>query len=108
VEALSGRNSTLFDEDNEGAFASNIGVLAMLRRFSIDFAIFSIGVDALIIAAALGMATTLRPLFSNLTFIKYIPNPLCTPASLYLVFPLLWVANLASMSVYDGRRNLRF
>jgi len=80
----------------------------MLRRFSIDFAIFSIVLDALFIALSLGLATYFRPGMSDLPYIKFIPNPLHAPVTLYFAFPILWVLVLYFFSVYDGRRNIRF
>jgi len=79
----------------------------MLRRFSLDFAIFSIAFDAFLIALALWTSTTLRPWLSRFPYIKFIPEPAYLPAVLYGVFPILWVAILFFSSVYDYRRNLR-
>lgn len=79
----------------------------MLRRFSVDFAVFSMGLDIVIIAGILAAATYLRPLMSGLPFVADIPRPFQIPLLLYPLFPLLWVLLLQLMSVYDGRRNLR-
>lgn len=79
----------------------------MLRRFSLDFAIFSIAFDAMLIALSLWTAKTLRPWLSQVPYVKFIPEPAYLPAVLYGVFPILWVAILFFSSVYDYRRNLR-
>ncbi len=80
----------------------------MLRRFSIDFAVFSICFDALLIGMSLVLATNLRPALSLLPFVAFIPGPYRIPGTLYPLFSLLWVLILFLVSVYDGRRNLRF
>ena len=80
----------------------------MLRRFSIDFAVFSICFDALLIGMSLVLATNLRPALSLLPFVAFIPEPYRIPGTLYPLFSLLWVLILFLVSVYDGRRNLRF
>ncbi len=79
----------------------------MLRRFSLDFAIFSILLDALLIGIALRIAVIIRPWMSQLPWVKYIPEPAYLPWMFYIVFPLLWVAVLLFAAVYDNRRNLR-
>jgi exopolysaccharide biosynthesis polyprenyl glycosylphosphotransferase len=80
----------------------------MLRRFSIDFALFSIVLDATLIFIALVIATYARPYLSIIPYIAHIPPAFQIPLALYLLFPLLWVLILLFTSVYDGRRNLRF
>ena len=79
----------------------------MLRRFSIDFAVFSMGLDVVIIAGMLEVSTYFRPLLSSLPYVADIPRPFQIPLPLYPLFPLLWVVVLQLTSVYDGRRNLR-
>ncbi len=79
----------------------------MFRRFTVNFALFSMGLDALLVALSLYLATLTRPFLSSLPLVAYIPSPLYTPAVLYVVFPLAWVAVFSLMSVYDGRRNLQ-
>ncbi len=79
----------------------------MFRRFSTNFAIFSIFLDGLLITLALLVAQVLRPAFSVLTFVQPIDEPVYIPLFLYFAFPLLWVGMMLLVSVYDGRRNLR-
>jgi exopolysaccharide biosynthesis polyprenyl glycosylphosphotransferase len=79
----------------------------MFRRFTVNFALFSMGLDAVLVAVSLYIATSARPFLSRLPLIAYIPSPLRTPVVLYILFPLAWVAVFSLLSVYDGRRNLQ-
>ena len=56
---------------------------------------------------SLAAAQFLRPVFNFLPFVQPIGAGLAIPWTLYFVFPLIWVAVLLLVSVYDGRRNLR-
>jgi len=79
----------------------------MFRRFSTNFALLSIALDALLTATGLYLAATLRPAFNPLGFVQDLPKPIVIPGELYLVFPAVWVLVNMLFSVYDGRRNLR-
>lgn len=79
----------------------------MFRRFSVNFALFSIGMDAILVIGALALASALRPGLSNLPFIQYIPAPWPLPWPLYFLFPVLWICIFLLLSVYDGRHNMR-
>ncbi len=82
----------------------------MIRRFSINFAIFSMFVDAVIIASMLWLMAYLRPSFDDLEwlpFIKEFRRPVPLPFVLYVIFPAVWVSIMLFFSVYDGRKNLR-
>ena len=79
----------------------------MLRRFSVNYAIFSLLVDAAIIITMLQVSTALRPLLNSWRLFAYMPPPVRLPDVLYLVFPMLWVAILASFALYDGKRHIR-
>jgi FlaA1/EpsC-like NDP-sugar epimerase len=79
----------------------------MFRRFSVNFALFSIGMDAILVIGALALSSALRPGLSNLPFIQYIPAPWPLPWPLYLLFPVLWTCIFFLLSVYDGRHNMR-
>jgi len=79
----------------------------MLRRFSVDFAIFSMLLDAMLTAAALYGAALLRPELP-----AFLPGlqPLEAvrlPVYLYVVVALLWVLVLIVVSAYDPRRIYR-
>src|SRR5512142_1772252 len=78
----------------------------MIRRFSTNFAIFSVAVDAVLILASLWLAVQIRPYMDGKLFrtIETVPQP---ALAVYISFPLLWVAVMALFSVYDGQKNLR-
>jgi exopolysaccharide biosynthesis polyprenyl glycosylphosphotransferase len=81
----------------------------MLRRFSVDFAIFSILVDAVLIMLALRLAALLRPWLGEvLPFAQPLPPPIDIEWILYPIVAVFWVLILVLFSVYDGRRNFRF
>ncbi len=79
----------------------------MLRRFSVDFVIFSMTLDAALTAAALHGAVLLRPqLPASLPGLQHLPA-VRLPAYLYLIAPSLWVLLLLGVSAYDPRRIYR-
>jgi exopolysaccharide biosynthesis polyprenyl glycosylphosphotransferase len=81
----------------------------MLRRFSVDFAIFIMIVDGLIITASLWLAVIIRPELDE--YIKYareINTSISIDPLLYPVFSVMWVLVLLLFSVYDTRKNFRF
>ncbi len=78
----------------------------MFRRFSVNFAVLSMFLDAIFIALALYAANLIRPFFNTLPFTQIIPQPVQLPFQLYPVFSFIWVAILVLFSIYDGRRNL--
>ena len=80
----------------------------MFRRFSANFAVFSIFLDVILIDFALGLAAILRTPLNKLAFVEPIPYPVRLPAVLFAVFPVLWIGVLLLFSVYDGRQNLRW
>lgn len=79
----------------------------MLRRFSSNFAVFSILIDLIIVPLMLWIISFVRPFLSPLPIVKTITDQIRLPWVLYMVFPLIWVLILAVYAVYDGRRNLR-
>jgi exopolysaccharide biosynthesis polyprenyl glycosylphosphotransferase len=79
----------------------------MFRRFSVNFALFSIGLDALVICLALALSARLRPLLYFLPFAADYPLFIPLPALIYPIFAIEWVGILVLFSVYDPRRNLR-
>jgi exopolysaccharide biosynthesis polyprenyl glycosylphosphotransferase len=79
----------------------------MFRRFSVNFALFSIGLDASLVILALYIADQMRWRLNVLTFVTSLASNIRLPIELYLIFPLIWIAVLLLVSVYDGRRNLR-
>lgn len=79
----------------------------MQRRFSVNFALFSICIDALVVCLSLAAATYLRPGLAFLPFAAHYPEIISTPWVIYPIFAVLWIIILLLFSVYDGRRNLR-
>src|ERR1044071_3872314 len=79
----------------------------MLRRFSVNFALFSMVLDGLSTAFGLWLSAILRPALNAFTFIKFTDNPVIVPSLLYGLFPVIWVIIFSSLSIYDGRKFLR-
>ena len=79
----------------------------MLRRFTVNFAVFSALLDAALVLLALWLSTVLRPLLNSLDLVAEIAGPVQVPSILYALFPLCWVGILGSFSIYDGRRFVR-
>lgn len=80
----------------------------MLRRFSVNFAVFSLFLDASLAILALLISANLRPAFNSLSFVKEVNLTVVElPWTLYIIFPAVYVGVLLLLSVYDGRRNLR-
>jgi exopolysaccharide biosynthesis polyprenyl glycosylphosphotransferase len=77
----------------------------MFRRFSVNFAIFSLCADALIVMFSLAMADLLRPAMSELSFAMVIDEQ-TVPLHLYPIIAGVWISIMLLLSVYDGRRNL--
>ena len=78
----------------------------MLRRFSVNFAIFSMMLDGVSVVFCLLFATAIRPSIKSLSFVKNIESAV-VPLQLYVLFPLIWVIIFSSLSIYDGRKFLR-
>jgi exopolysaccharide biosynthesis polyprenyl glycosylphosphotransferase len=79
----------------------------MLRRFSINFAIFSMFLDGANLLASLAFTAFIRPSMSGLPGVAVISETIYLPGILFVIFPLLWVGILAAFSIYDGRKNIR-
>jgi exopolysaccharide biosynthesis polyprenyl glycosylphosphotransferase len=77
----------------------------MFRRFSVNFAVLSIVLDGMIIAAALAFSNSFRPLLSTLSFAAAIYKS-TIPLILYPIFMFTWITIFLLLSVYDERRNL--
>lgn len=75
----------------------------MLRRFSVNFAIFSIILDTCLTVLALFLAVSLRPLLPDTAFIEPLRQA-TLPLGLYAVVPFLWIASFLLFSVYDPKR----
>jgi exopolysaccharide biosynthesis polyprenyl glycosylphosphotransferase len=79
----------------------------MFRRFSLNFAIFSMVVDAGVVALMLYFAAAVRPHLDPLPFIAQLGPSASTPLVLYAVLPVGWVGILASFALYDGKKHIR-
>jgi exopolysaccharide biosynthesis polyprenyl glycosylphosphotransferase len=79
----------------------------MTRRFSINFAILSMILDALTVAFSLWLSTLLRPILNNLSFIKPMQEPALIPPAIYFLFPFIWVLIYLIISLYDGKKYIR-
>jgi len=79
----------------------------MLRRFSVNFALFSMALDGLAVLASLWAAALFRPALNTINWIAPIPIQVIIPAPLYALFPLIWVMIYSALSIYDGRKYLR-
>ncbi|MBK8418352.1 sugar transferase [Candidatus Villigracilis saccharophilus] len=80
----------------------------MIRRFSVNFAIFALFMDLFVITAVLWVSQSLRPFLDAYLPVQHLtPDLLDLPLVLYIFFPLVWVVLMIFFSVYDGRKNLR-
>lgn len=79
----------------------------MLRRFSVNFALFSLLLDGVSTVVSLWLSTAVRPALNSLTFIQDVEGSMLVPPILFILFPVLWVVIFASLSIYDGRKFLR-
>jgi exopolysaccharide biosynthesis polyprenyl glycosylphosphotransferase len=79
----------------------------MIRKFSTDFAVFSIFVDILGVIGMMIFTASVRPSLNSLPFAAPINQAVNFPTYLYVVNPIVWVISFLLLNVYDGRRNLR-
>jgi exopolysaccharide biosynthesis polyprenyl glycosylphosphotransferase len=77
----------------------------MFRRFSTNFAIFSICIDGLIVILSLAVADYLRPTMSSLPIARDVFEQ-SVPLQIYPIIAILWIFIFLLLSIYDGRRNL--
>ena len=79
----------------------------MFRRFSLSFAISSVLLDSVLVAASLHAAAAFRPFLNQYTFIIDMPHPVRVPGVVYLLAVAVWLGILLLHGVYDGRKNYR-
>lgn len=79
----------------------------MLRRFSTNFAVFSIFLDGLLIILSLYLSIFLREFANRFSFTQPLPDLSRIPIELYLIFPVVWLLTLLVFNIYDGRKNIR-
>lgn len=80
----------------------------MLRRFSVDFAIFMMVMDGALVSLSLILATALRPGLSTIVpLTKSFEGPYILSLWQFPMFSVTWVLVLILFSAYDGRKNFR-
>ena len=79
----------------------------MLRRFSVNFAILSVVLDASLVLAGMLVSGRVRPYLNVLPFALPIRGTPDWPAVAFAVFPMVWVGVFTLFSIYDGRKHLR-
>ena len=81
----------------------------MLKRFSVNFAVFSIALDMVLTLLSLYAAAWVRPIMSGWEWIRplsWSPD-LLVPWPLYLAAALIWLGVFLALSVYDPRRTYK-
>jgi len=76
----------------------------MLRRFSVNFAIFSMLVDTGLTILALSLGVTARPFLPQYFPFLVRVDFYQIPSSIYVIVPLIWGSVFLFMSVYDPKR----
>ena len=79
----------------------------MFRRFSTNFALLSMTLDAVWVVISLIIADRIRPALNSLPFAASFPAELHLPLIIYPLSVVIWVSVFLLLSVYDGRRNFR-
>jgi exopolysaccharide biosynthesis polyprenyl glycosylphosphotransferase len=79
----------------------------MFRRFSINFAFFSMLLDGVLSGLILRVAVAIRPLLNSLPGVIPLRSSPELNTELYYLLPIIWVGIMLVFSVYDGRKNLR-
>jgi exopolysaccharide biosynthesis polyprenyl glycosylphosphotransferase len=77
----------------------------MFRRFSTNFALFSMTLDAIWVTLSLIIADQIRPALNSLPFAAKFPAELHLPLIIYPLAVVIWITVFLLLSVYDGRRN---
>ena len=78
----------------------------MLRRFSVNYAVFSLLLDGVLTLLALVIAVTLRPNFPQVPFLVPVPS-ITLPTWIYVTVPILWILVFVVSSVYDPKGTYR-
>jgi len=78
----------------------------IFRRFSVQFTILSIALDAGLTVIALMAAVAIRPSLSTHPFLRPLPD-IDLPLLVYLLVPFLWIAIFLFTSVYDPKRTYK-
>ncbi|WP_420630007.1 sugar transferase [Candidatus Leptofilum sp.] len=75
----------------------------MLRRFSVNFAIFSMVLDACLTFLALHLAVVIRPYLPAFPYLVPVEQ-ITLSQTLYIIVPTVWVLTFLLSSVYDPKR----
>lgn len=75
----------------------------MLRRFSVNFAIFSMALDACLTYLALNLAVFIRPFLPQFPYLVPV-DQIILSQTLYIIVPAVWVLTFLLSSVYDPKR----
>ncbi len=78
----------------------------MLRRFSVNYAVFSMLLDGALTLIALIIAVALRPNLPQVPFLVPVEE-LSLPIAIYVIVPAVWVLVFLVMSVYDPKGTYR-
>lgn len=79
----------------------------MLRRYSVNFELFSILLDTAAIFTALPLVVSAHRLLENAHLITQADSHEL-PGNYYVLFPVLWIIINLILNLYDGRSNVRF
>ena len=75
----------------------------MIRRFSINFAIFSMAADAGLTLLSLSLAVLIRPFLPQFPYLVPV-DQITLSQTLYIIVPAVWVLTFLLSSVYDPKR----
>ena len=78
----------------------------MLRRFSVNYAVFTMALDMGITLFTLSLAVSLRSSLPKVPFLIRAPG-IVLPLWIYILVPLLWVSVFLIASVYDPERTYK-
>jgi len=78
----------------------------MLRRFSTNYAVFTMVLDMGVTWLTLSLAVSLRPNFPQVPLLVRVPE-IVLPLWIYILIPLLWVTVFLVTSVYDPERTYK-
>ena len=81
----------------------------MLKRFSVNFAVFAMALDLVLTLLALYVAAWVRPLLGGWGWARQVSSPpgALVRFPLYLAAGLIWLGVFLALSVYDPRRTYK-
>jgi exopolysaccharide biosynthesis polyprenyl glycosylphosphotransferase len=78
----------------------------MFQKYSVNFALFSMALDAVVICLALMAATYLRPFLGFLQFAAPYPQYVPTHWIIYPIFIICWLVIMLVLSLYDIKKRI--